>query len=127
VHAPSSFDYAILRLVPRVERQEFINVGVIVFCLQENFLGTRVHLDPARINTFSERPDLSDIKRHLEAYRKICDGLEDSGPIGRLTLRERFHWLVAPRSTVIQVSSVHSGICTDPAYILQKLFERLVL
>jgi hypothetical protein len=127
VHALSSFDYAVLRLVPRVERQEFINVGVIVFCLQENFLGTRIQWDPARLDVFSRKLDLPEVKRHLDAYPKICEGLEDSGPIGRLTRRERFHWLVAPRSTVIQVSSVHSGICADPASILQKLFERLVL
>jgi Protein of unknown function (DUF3037) len=127
VRAPSSFDYAVLRLVPRVERQEFINVGVILFCLQENFLGARVQWSPDRLRAFAHELDLGDIKRHLEAYPKICDGIEDSGPIGRLTRRERFHWLVAPRSTIIQVSSVHSGICTEPASVLQKLFERLVL
>ena len=127
MHAPSSFDYAVLRIVPRVERQEFINVGVIVFCLQENFLGTRVHLDFARLQSFSPNSDLAEIRRHLEAYPKICEGLEESGPIGRLTRRERFHWLVAPRSTVIQVSAVHSGLCRNPASVLQKLFEHLVL
>jgi Protein of unknown function (DUF3037) len=127
VRAPSSFDYAVLRFVPRVERQEFINVGVILFCLQENFLGARVQWSPDRLRVFAHNLDLEDIKRHLDAYPKICDGLEDSGPIGRLTRRERFHWLVAPRSTIIQVSSVHSGICTEPASVLQKLFERLVL
>jgi Protein of unknown function (DUF3037) len=110
-----------------VERQEFINVGVILFCLQENFLGARVQWNPDRLRVFAHNLDLGDIKRHLEAYPKICDGLGDSGPIGRLTRRERFHWLVAPRSTIIQVSSVHSGICMEPALVLQKLFERLVL
>jgi hypothetical protein len=127
VPEPSSFDYAVLRIVPRVERQEFLNAGVIVFCLQQDFLGARVHWDPARIEAFSGSVDLPELRRHLEAYPKICAGATDSGPIGRLTRRERFHWLVAPRSTILQVSDVHSGICIDPAEELEKLFEQLVL
>ena len=124
---PSSFDYAVLRVVPRVDREEFLNAGVIVFCLQKDFLGARIHWDPERLNAFSMQIDAADVKRHLEAYPKVCAGLFDSGPIGRLTRRERFHWLVAPRSTVIQVSAVHSGLCNDPATALDRLFSELVL
>ena len=124
---PSSFDYAVLRVVPRVEREEFLNAGVIVFCLQRDFLGARIHWDTARLDLFSSKLDLPEVKRHLEAYPKLCAGLEGLGPIGRLTRRERFHWLVAPRSTIIQVSAVHSGLCEDPAAALERLFERLVL
>ena len=125
--ALSSFDYAVLRIVPRVEREEFFNAGVIVFCLQQDYLGARVHWDPARLAMFSSELDPADVRRHLEAYPRICAGMEDSGPIGRLTRRERFHWLAAPRSTTIQVSAVHSGVCNEPTAALEKLFACLVL
>jgi hypothetical protein len=127
VPEPSSFDYAVLRVVPRVEREEFLNVGVVVFCLQKDFLGARIHWDTARLGLFSAELDSADLRRHLDAYPKVCEGLPESGPIGRLTRRERFHWLVAPRSTVIQVSAVHSGLCHNPALALDRLFADLVL
>lgn len=124
---PASFDYAVLRVVPRVDREEFLNVGVVVFCLQQNFLGVRIHWAPDRLNAFSTQLDLDELRRHLKGYEKLVAGSPDSGPIGKLSARERFHWLVAPRSTSIQVSAVHSGLCSDPAAVLEKLFAGLVL
>ena len=121
-----SFDYAVLRVVPRVELEEFVNAGVIVFCLEREFLEARVELDRARVLALSPETDLALIERHLQAIPRICAGGEDSGPIGKLSLRERFHWLVAPRSTVLQVSPVHSGLCEDPNRELEHLLAELV-
>jgi hypothetical protein len=126
VPAQSSFDYAVVRVVPRVEREEFVNAGVILFCLERDFLGARVQLDPDRVRALFAGADLAAIEEHLLAIPRICAGGEGSGPIGGLSRRERFHWLVAPRSTVIQVSPVHSGTCDDPARALDHLFERMV-
>ncbi|MGA8028883.1 MAG: DUF3037 domain-containing protein [Bryobacteraceae bacterium] len=123
----SSFDYAVIRIVPRVEREEFINAGVIVFCLQRNFLQARVQLDEARLRSLSPELDLDLLRQHLHAIPKVCSGDRDAGPIARLPPRERFHWLVAPRSTVIQVSAVHSGLCESPDSALDELFSQLVL
>lgn len=123
----NSYDYAILRVVPRVERQEFVNAGVILFCLASNFLDARIHADPVRLKALCPDIDLDALCRHLEAVREICSGGEASGPIGKLSRRERFHWLTAPRSTILQVSPVHSGLCEAPESTLESLFERLVL
>ncbi len=120
---PSSFDYAVVRVVPRVERGEFINGGVIVYCLEKRFLGARVHLDEVRLNALWPDADVALIRRHLEAIPKICAGDASAGPIARLSLRERFHWLVAPRSTIIQISPVHSGICEEPQAVLDELMR----
>lgn len=124
--AQTSFDYAVVRLVPRVEREEFVNVGVILHCRARDFLGARVELDRARASALSPDADLPTVEEHLRAIARICEGGEGSGPIGALSLRERFHWLVAPRSTVIQVSPVHSGLCDDPQRALEHLFEKMV-
>jgi len=126
VPAPVSFDYAVLRVVPRVERDEFVNAGVILFCLQRDFLGARVALDRARLQALFPGTDLDVVEEHLQAVPRVCRGGPGSGPIGALSRRERFHWLVAPRSTVIQVSPVHSGICHDPERALEALLDRLV-
>lgn len=125
--ALSSFDYAIFRVVPRVERGELINAGVILFCLERDFLQARVGLDEARLRALWPEADAELIRRHLEAIPRICAGDPDAGPIARLSLRERFHWLVAPRSTMIQVSPVHSGLCAQPERALEELFQRMVL
>lgn len=124
--APSSFDYAVIRVVPRVEREEFVNAGVILFCLARDFLGARVELDRDRVRALCPGVDLAVVDEHLAAIPRVCAGGEGSGPIGRLSRRERFHWLVAPRSTVIQVSPVHSGLCDDPARALERLMDRMV-
>jgi len=127
VPALSSFDYAILRVVPRVEREEFLNAGVILFCLERDFLQARVELNEARLRALWPEADLELIRQHLEAIPRICAGSPDAGPIARLSLRERFHWLVSPRSTMIQVSPVHSGLCEEPERALDELFRRMVL
>jgi hypothetical protein len=125
VPALTSFDYAVLRVVPRVDREEFINAGVIVFCAEQPFLGARVHFDEARLKALWPALDLELVRQHLEAVPRICSGDPSAGPIARLAPRERFHWLVAPRSTIIQVSPVHSGLCETPVEILDRLLRQL--
>lgn len=122
---PSSFDYAVVRVVPRVEREEFINAGVIVFCLEHRFLEARVHVDEARLKALWPEIDIELVRKHLEAIPKICAGDPSAGPIARLSQRERFHWLVSPRSTIIQVSPVHSGLCEAPALTMGQTIEQL--
>jgi hypothetical protein len=126
VPVPSSFDYAVVRVVPRVERGEFINAGVIVFCLQHRFLEARVQVDEARLKALWPEVDLELVRKHLEAIPRICAGDVTAGPIARLSQRERFHWLVSPRSTIIQVSPVHSGLCEEPGQTVEQLSRRLL-
>jgi hypothetical protein len=127
VPALSSFDYALIRVVPRVEREEFVNAGVILFALAKDFLQARVAVDEVRLRALWPEVDVDLVRQHLEAIPKICAGQPDAGPIAKLSLRERFHWLVSPRSTMIQVSPVHSGLCENPAQALEDLFRRTVL
>ncbi|HET9554432.1 MAG TPA: DUF3037 domain-containing protein [Anaeromyxobacteraceae bacterium] len=122
----SCYDYAIVRVVPRVEREEFVNAGVILFCLARDFLAARVALDGDRVRALHAGADLALIEEHLAAIPRICAGGPDAGPIGRLSRRERFHWLVAPRSTIVQVSPVHAGLCDDPARALDDVFRGMV-
>lgn len=124
--ALSSFDYAVIRVVPRVERGEHVNAGVILFCLERDFLQARIELNEPRLRALWPDADLDLIRQHLEAIPRICNGDPDGGPIARLTLRERFRWLVAPRSTIIQVSPVHAGLCDDPERALEELFRQMV-
>lgn len=124
---PSSFDYAVVRVVPRVERGEFINAGVIVFCLERRFLAARVAVDEARLKALWPGIDVELVRRHLEAIPKIAAGDPDGGPIARLSQRERFHWLVSPRSTIIQVSEVHTGLCEEePEGMVEGLAKRFL-
>jgi hypothetical protein len=122
----SSYDYAVIRVVPRVDREEFINVGVIVSCPARDFLEARIELDESRLLHFDPTLDLPAIRAHLASIPRICAGGPDSGPIGQLSPRERFHWLVAPRSTIIQTSRVHSGRCTEPGPVSERLLDRMV-
>ena len=124
--ATCSFDYAVVRVVPRVEREEFVNAGVILFCRERDFLRARVALDRERVRALWPEADLPLIEEHLAAIPRICAGGEGSGPIGKLSRPERFHWLVAPRSTVIQLSPVHVGLCDDPEHALDELVERVI-
>lgn len=125
--APSSYDYAIVRVMPYVERGECINAGVILFCRTRRFLGARIALDQGRLLALAPGIDLVEVERHLESIPLICAGLPGSGPIGKLPLAERFHWLVAPRSTIIQTSPVHSGLDVDPVAALDQILKRMVL
>lgn len=124
--ALSSFDYAVLRVVPRVEREEFLNAGVILFCLEQRFLGARVEYPGGRLRCIWPAVDADAARAHLDAVCRICRGDADAGPIAQLSKRERFHWLVAPRSTIIQISPVHSGLCEDAEAKLNQLYEQLV-
>ena len=126
MHALSSFDYAVVRIVPRVDREEFLNAGVILFCLERGFLDARVHLEEQRLRTVWPDVDLEAVGLHLGAFARVARGEADAGPIARLAPRERFHWLVSPRSTIIQVSPVHSGLCDEPEPVLNDLFQKLV-
>ncbi len=123
----SSFDYAIVRVTPRVERAEFVNAGVILFCLERRFLGARIHVDEKRLAALWPELDVQIVRLHLEGMVKVCEGDANAGPIAQLSQRERFHWLVAPRSTIIQVSPVHSGLCETPELALERIFQELVL
>ena len=120
------YDYAVLRVVPRVEREEFVNVGVIVSCPARGFLEARIELDEQRLVALDSTIDIESIKAHLATVPAICAGGEQAGPIGKLSQRERFHWLVAPRSTIIQVSAVHTGYCKDPREVLEHLLDTMV-
>lgn len=121
-----TYDYAIIRVVPRVEREEFINVGVIVSCPEKKFLEARIELDEQRLRAFAPALDIDSIRPHLAAIPAICAGGAQAGPIGNLTQRERFHWLIAPRSTIIQTSPAHTGYCKNPTDVVERLLDTMV-
>jgi hypothetical protein len=120
------YEYAVIRVVPRVERGEFLNAGVILFCKQRQYLGMRYQVDEARLLALYPDADIAEIRCHLEAYEKICKGSPDGGPIAQLDLPSRFRWLTAKRSTMIQGSEIHPGLCTEPGQTLDRLFNHLV-
>ena len=122
----STYDYAVIRVVPRVERQEFVNAGVILWCQERDFLQARIELDEERVRMLDASVDLDAVRRHLASIAIICAGGADAGTIGKLSKRERFDWLVAPRSTIIQTSAVHTGRCTDPASAMDRLIDTMV-
>jgi hypothetical protein len=126
MHAADSYDYAVIRVVPRVERGEFINAGVILSCESRQFLEARIDVDEQRLLALDPAVDLDTVRRHLQAIVRICAGSPDAGPIARLPRRARFHWLTATRSSIIQTSPVHMGRCTDPAASIERLLERMV-
>jgi hypothetical protein len=119
--APASFDYAILRIVPRVEREEFVNAGVVVFCREMRYLAARIRLDGERVKALWPDADLDLISKHLEAVVRICEGDASAGAIAQLSQSARFHWLVSPRSTIIQPSPVHTGVCDQTGNLLDRL------
>ena len=123
---PNAFDYALVRVVPHVEREEFVNVGVILVCPTRRFLGARLHLDRERLRALAPDADLPMINTQLDLIPSVCAGGAAAGPIGQLSQAERFHWLVAPRSTTIQISPVHNGLCDDPQAELDALFDKMV-
>ena len=124
-----AFDYAVVRVVPRVEREEFLNVGVIVHCPTLEFLGARTELDLERLRLLApglEGDSVEQIERYLRGIVEICEGAPQAGPIGRLPISQRFHWLVAPRSHVVQTGPVHAGLCTTPDDELERLLTKVV-
>lgn len=120
------YSYAIIRVVPRPERGEFLNVGVVLFARTARFLAARIAIDRSRLCAFAPELDLATVERHLAAFIAVCDGAPDGGPIAALPPSERFHWLTAPRSTVIQISPVHTGHTDNPQTALDNLFNALV-
>ena len=122
----SLFEYALLRVVPRVEREEFINAGVVLYCAEANFLDARVHLDADRLRALDPDLDYRTVLAHLEVARLVCAGGLEAGAIGLLPPGQRFGWLVAPRSTVVQPSPVHTGFAADPEQALEHLLQVMV-
>jgi hypothetical protein len=127
VPATYSFDYAVIRIAPRVDREEFINAGVIVICTGQRFLDARIHIDESRLLALWPSLDLALVRQHLEAIPRIVAGDESAGAIARLSQKERFHWLTSPRSTIIQVSPVRTGVTSDPAAVVERLTQQLLL
>lgn len=121
------FQYAVIRVVPRIDRGEFLNVGVILFCRTRGYLEARIELDEGRLAMLAPHAELEGLVEQLEALARVAAGAHDAGPIAELSQSERFHWLVAPSSTVVQTSPVHSGLCEDPGATLDHLVESLVL
>jgi len=126
VPSPASFDYAILRVMPRVERQEFINAGVVAFCLERRYLAARIHLDAERLKALWPEADVELAQEHLEAVRRICEGDPAAGPIAMLPQRERFHWITSPRSTIIQPSPVHTGVCDETDGLVDRMAKQFL-
>jgi len=121
------FEYAVIRIVPRVEREEFFNVGVVLYCRQQRFLKMIFSLSETKLQALCELADAENFRQYLVAFERICKGDKTAGPIAQLDVASRFRWLTAARSTVIQTSKVHPGFCDDPDTALAKLFEKLVL
>ena len=121
-----AYDYAVIRVVPRVERGEFVNVGIVLSCKRGGLLEARIEVDEARLRALDPALDLDTVRQHLAAFAAICAGGADAGPIGQLPQRERFHWLTAPRSTMIQTSPTHTGRCPDPQAAIEHLLDSMV-
>jgi Protein of unknown function (DUF3037) len=126
VHALRTYDYAVVRVVPRVERGEFVNAGIILSCDLERILQARIELDERALLAIDSRVDLDLVRSALAVIPTICEGGGGAGDIGKMSARERFHWLVAPRSTIVQTSPVHTGRCADPDAALAHLMQTMV-
>lgn len=122
-----TYEYAVIRLVPKVEREEFLNIGVILYSKRKKYLGIKYKIDEDRIKSFSDEVDTDMVAEYLKGWELICKGGAEGGRIGQLDLASRFRWLVASRSTIIQSSKTHPGLCDDPEKVLEQLFERYVL
>lgn len=121
------FEYAVIRVVPRVEREEFMNIGIVLFCAKQKFLQMKYVLDEARLQAFSSKIDIEELKEHLHSFEQICAGDKNGGQIAQLDIASRFRWLTATRSTILQTSKVHPGLCkADAVKTLDRLFEELV-
>ena len=121
------FEYAVIRVIPRVEREEFINVGVILYCAEQKFLQTAFAINRERLLAFSDAIDIQEIEERLEVFQRICKGGAAGGFIGKLPIAERFRWLTAACSTIVQTSPVHPGLCKDAQETLDRLLKQLVL
>jgi Protein of unknown function (DUF3037) len=126
MRALSSYDYALIRVVPSVERGECLNVGVILFCRTLRFLGVRIHVDEERLRTLAPDLDMAAVRQQLDDIVQICEGAQEAGQLAYMSQSERFHWLVSPRSTIIQPSPVHMGLSADPEATLEHLLKTMV-
>lgn len=122
-----NFEYAIIRVVPQVEREEFINIGAVLYARQKKYLGIRYHIDKKRLAAFSDKIDIDLIEKYLKAWKLVCEGGAQGGNIGQLEIQVRFRWLTANRSTIIQASNLHTGLSSDPEKMLTDIYERYVL
>lgn len=120
------FEYAVIRLVPHVEREEFVNVGIVLYCKDQQFLGTKFELNPERVLALCNKIIVDEVKQYIDSFERICKGGDNGGPIGKLSAVERFRWLTATRSTILQTSKVHPGFCDDASEMLEHLFDLLV-
>ena len=124
---PLLFEYAVVRVVPHVEREEFINVGIVLLCSARKYLGSTFHVDEKKLKALCEEFDIDELRDYIDSFNRICGGGAQGGAIGLLPPHERFRWLTAARSTVLQTSKVHPGLCHDPAEMLSHLHSQLVL
>ena len=124
---PHLFEYAVIRVVPHVERGEFLNAGVILYCPAEKFLQCLTVIDEARLKVLCESMDFDELRKHIQSFERICAGKKEGGRIGQLTMAERFRWLTAARSTIVQTSHVHPGLCTNAREKLESLYQQLVV
>jgi hypothetical protein len=120
------FEYAVIRVVPKVEREEFINIGVILYCSGQKFLQCILELNEKKLQALCCNIDVDELRSHMQSFEKICKGGDDAGPIGKLSIAERFRWLTATRSTILQTSKVHPGLCKDATEMLHRLHRQLV-
>lgn len=120
------FEYSVVRVVPRVEREEFVNVGIVLYCKQQRYLQTRFHLPKEKLLALCPALDVEEVQDYLTAFEKVSRGSKEGGPIARLDLPSRFRWLTATRSTVVQSSKIHPGFCDDLDLALERLFVQLV-
>lgn len=123
---PQVYEYAVIRVVPKVEREEFLNVGVILFCKHLDYIGIRYHINASRLEAFAPGIDVTQIERNLTSFEKIARGAADGGPIAKEDTASRFRWLTAVRSSIIQTSRPHPGLCDDPEMALERLFGEMV-
>lgn len=126
MHKKDLFEYAVIRVVPRVEREEFLNVGVVLYCARQRFLKMLYKINGPRLKALCDECDVGLVNEHLQAFQHVCVGGSNAGSIGSLPIAERFRWLTATRSTVVQTSKVHPGFCEDAGETLEKLFTQLV-
>jgi hypothetical protein len=120
------FEYAVIRVVPHVEREEFLNAGIVLYCQAESFLNCKFDIEETRLSLLCNKIDFDELRDYIKSFKKICKGGTDGGPIGTLPIAERFRWLTATRSTILQPSPVHPGLCTDAGEMLDRLFSQLV-
>ena len=126
MQATRLFEYAVIRVVPHVEREEFLNVGVILYCGPEKFLQCRTDVNEERLKVLCDSLDFAELRNHIQSFERICAGGTSAGPIGKLSMAERFRWLTSPRSTMVQTSKVHPGLCTNAKEMLERLYSQLV-